>query len=128
MESLATLQANYDAHAQAADKAGVQLSDVVPLMRTVFVSKDAATLRRVREALQAQDRTGGPQNARLIEGETLDDWALIGTPESVDEQLRKYEASLGMSHLIATRIRVPGLEEGLLRTSITLLAELVGDR
>ena len=62
-------------------------------------------------------------NARLQEGETVDDWTIIGEPEFVRERVRMYQENLGMTHMIATRIRVSGLAEPLLRDSVALLAE-----
>jgi len=123
MESLATLEQNYARHREAADEAGVSLTDVVPLMRTVFVAKDAATLKRVRQELA--DKV---DNTRLEAGEGVEDWTIVGEPNEVSDQIDEYREKLGMSHLVATRLRIGGLPESLLRSSVVLLADSLGAR
>ena len=121
MESLATLEANYAAHRAASEEAGVATPDVVPLMRTVFVSHDEREIANLRQALQEHG-----DNARLAEGETHEDWTIIGTPNEVVDQVAEYQEKLGMTHMVATRIRVPGIPQDVLRGSVALLAETLG--
>ena len=121
MESMATLEANYGAHRTAAREAGVDEPDVVPLMRTVFISKDEGELKKLRLALHENT-----DNTRLAEGETQEDWTIIGTPNEVVDQIGLYQERLGMTHMVATRIRVPGIPQGVLRDSVALLAETLG--
>ena len=121
MESLATLKANYAQHRLAAEEAGVPAPDVVPLMRTVFVSENAATLDTMRQALAERS-----DNARLADGETYEDWTIVGTPAEVRDQISVYQQDLGMTHMVATRIRVPGIPENVLRDNVALLAETLG--
>ena len=123
MESLATLEKNYLAHAESAAAAGIELSPVVPLMRTVFVSRDQSLLQRVRGELEQN-----AANARLQEGERTEDWAIIGEPEHILEKVAGYQERLGMTHLIATRLRIGGIPEVALRDSVALLAETLGGR
>lgn len=118
MESLATLSHNYTQHQAAAAAAGVIAPSVLPLMRTVFVSRDAEQCKRLRDLLSAE-----MDNSRLQAGESLDDWTIIGEPAFVRERVQAYQQTLGMTHIIATRIRVSGLDEPLLRNSVALLAE-----
>jgi alkanesulfonate monooxygenase SsuD/methylene tetrahydromethanopterin reductase-like flavin-dependent oxidoreductase (luciferase family) len=118
MESLDTLRENYAQHQAAAVAAGVTPPQVLPLMRTVFVSHDANECQRLREALVAQ-----ADNSRLQDGESIDDWTIIGEPGFVRERVQEYQQSLGMTHMIATRIRLGGLQEPMLRASVALLAE-----
>ncbi len=123
MESLGTLVGNYDVHAAAAQAAGHQRSSTVPLMRTIFVGEDPAQVANLRQRMQAEY-----ENTRLLPGETLDDWALIGDPEFVREGVARYRERLGMTHLIATRLRLPGVDAPAHRRSATLLAETLVDR
>jgi alkanesulfonate monooxygenase SsuD/methylene tetrahydromethanopterin reductase-like flavin-dependent oxidoreductase (luciferase family) len=123
MESLSTLEENYAKHRAAAAEAEVQLSDVVPLMRTVFVSRDPLMLKRVREELA--QRT---ENARLVDGEGMEDWTIVGGPDEVREKIAMYEERLGMNHMVATRLRIGGIEESVLRESVALLAETIAAR
>ena len=123
MESLATLQQNYAQHAAAANEAGAELTGVVPLMRTVFVSKDAATLADVKEALSKRT-----ENARLVEGESAEDWTIVGEPNEVLDKIASYQEQLGLTHMVATRLRIGGMAEPVMRQSVALLAEIVGGR
>ena len=118
MESLTTLAQNYAQHQRSAEEEGVAKPTDVPLMRTVFVSKDAKQVEKLRQLMVDQS-----ENSRLADGETLDDWTIIGEPNYVREQVEEYRQRLGMTHLIATRIRVSGLAETELRASVALLAE-----
>ena len=118
MESLTTLGQNYAQHQLSAEEEGVAKPSDVPLMRTVFVSKDAKQVEKLRQLIADQS-----ENSRLANGETLDDWTIIGEPNYVREKVEEYRQRLGMTHLIATRIRVSGIAEAELRASVALLAE-----
>lgn len=118
MESLATLQRNYAAHRQAAEEAEAVAPADVPLMRSVFVTRDAGMLKNVRELMHERS-----DNSRLEEDEGIDDWTIIGSPEEVQDKIDMYIEKLGMTHLIATRLRIAGVEEKIMRDSVALLAE-----
>lgn len=120
MESLQTLADNYARHGQAAADAETALNGEVPLMRCVFVSRDERLVNKVRNEVQQQ-----VENTRLTPGETVDDWTLIGSPSQVLEQIQRYRELLGMTHLVATRVRVGGLADDVLKGSVQLLAETV---
>jgi alkanesulfonate monooxygenase SsuD/methylene tetrahydromethanopterin reductase-like flavin-dependent oxidoreductase (luciferase family) len=90
-------------------------------MRTVFVSTDAKEIARLRQLMSEQS-----ENGRLAENEDLDDWTIIGEPSYVRDRIDAYREQLGMTHLIATRIRVSGVGETILRQSVGLLAETMG--
>ena len=66
-------------------------------------------------------------NARLADGEGVEDWTIVGTPGEVRDQLERYRETLGMTHLIATRLRIGGIPEPTLRESVGLLAEIVAE-
>ena len=55
--------------------------------------------------------------------EGLDDWTLIGDPAFVRDGIQRYQETLGMTHMVVTRLRLSGLTESQLRASVTLLAE-----
>jgi len=119
MESLGTLKDNYLRHAEAAASQGVVLSGVVPVMRTVFVGEDSSQIRKLRSALSEQ-----MDNDRLLAGETLDDWAIIGERQAVEDKIAEYQEQLGMTHMIATRVRLGGIAKSSLRQSVAMLAEI----
>jgi alkanesulfonate monooxygenase SsuD/methylene tetrahydromethanopterin reductase-like flavin-dependent oxidoreductase (luciferase family) len=123
MESLATLEENRRQYCAAAETAGVEVPPEVPLMRMVFVSENRNRVEEVRKMLE--ERT---DNARLKEGESLDDWTIVGTPDEVCCRIDEYKDRLGITHLIATRLRVAGIPEEILRESVALLAHALGNR
>ena len=122
MESLATLEDNYGHHRMAAEGAGVEMPTIVPLMRTVFVSTDENRLLKVRAELAQHS-----ENARMKDGESHEDWTIVGTPEQVLEKLDTYQTRLGMTHMVATRLRIGGIPEEALRESVALLAKILSD-
>jgi alkanesulfonate monooxygenase SsuD/methylene tetrahydromethanopterin reductase-like flavin-dependent oxidoreductase (luciferase family) len=120
MESLKTLADNYAQHRQASVTEGVKPAGIVPLMRTVYVSRDAAEVAQLRQRLEQES-----ENSRLQPGETLDDWTLIGDPAFVRDGIQRYQETLGMTHMVVTRLRLSGLPDAQLRNSVALLAESV---
>ncbi len=118
MESLQTLADNYAQHRQASLDEGVQPASVVPLMRTVYVSRDAAEVAALRQRMSDE-----VDNTRLQSGETVNDWTLIGDPAFVRDGIARYQETLGMTHLVVTRLRLAGLPDDRLRASLALLAE-----
>jgi len=123
MESLATLEENYVQYRAAAKAAGVKLPSAVPLMRMVFVSENRNRVEEIRRLLE--DRT---ENGRLKDGESIDDWTIVGTPDEVCARIDEYKDRLGMTHMIATRLRIAGIPEEMLRESVALLAHELGGR
>jgi alkanesulfonate monooxygenase SsuD/methylene tetrahydromethanopterin reductase-like flavin-dependent oxidoreductase (luciferase family) len=129
MESFEVLVRNYARHAEACAQAGVAVPDIVPIMRTVFVSRDDAKLDRVRAALATQvatmrEQANDAMRARMPE--TVDEWGIVGTPEQVLARIAEYRSGLGMTHLIATRLRIGAVDVEALEESIHTLAEIVG--
>ena len=118
MESSATLADNYAKHQQASAEEGVSPATIIPLMRTVFVCDDSAEIAALTDRLSQE-----VDNTRLAPGETVDDWTLIGDRVFVRDVIQRYQETLGMTHLVATRLRLPGLAESKLRASVALLAE-----
>ncbi len=114
METLSVLEENYAVHRAAA------LSPVeeVPLMRTVYVAKSAAEAQRVREAVSEVQlpRAQGPV--------AVEDWTIIGEAGYVQDQLALYEERLGLTHLVATRLRLPGFDRQELTRSLENLTRL----
>ena len=105
MESLETLRGNFELHRAEVLGAGLDLPKVIPLMRSVFVSKNRALLKKVKNEIESQT-----ENARLKSDEGVEDWIIIGEPQYVRYQLHQYKEQLGMNYLVATRVRVSGIE------------------
>ena len=119
MESLAKLQENFDVHRHEVESAGLNLPETVPLMRSVFVCKDSKILKRIKH--EVQEKT---ENTRLKEGDIIDDWVIIGEPDEVSDKIEQYMEELGMNYLIASRIRVSGIDARMLEESVSLLAHV----
>jgi alkanesulfonate monooxygenase SsuD/methylene tetrahydromethanopterin reductase-like flavin-dependent oxidoreductase (luciferase family) len=102
------------------NEAGHGLPDAVPLMRTVFVSRDVSVLKRTRERLESNANAGSQRDPET----KLDDWAIIGEPEQVRDAIERYREAFGMTHLIATRLRIGGVDEAVLERSVNELAEI----
>lgn len=128
IETMAALEENYARHREARSAAGASGGLAVPIMRTVFVSRDGSAVARVRRALEIQAAsmaTAPLANLRRHAGAPLDEWALVGEPAAVAEGVCRYREKLGMSHLIA-RTNVPGAEPEEFESSMELLAGLAG--
>lgn len=105
LESLATLQANYRAFHDGVAAAGKPPVATVPVMRTVFVSRDPARVRALREALAA----GVPANMRDRAGDVTE-WAIVGERDAVRDRLGEYVERLNLGVLIL-RAGLPGVAE-----------------
>jgi alkanesulfonate monooxygenase SsuD/methylene tetrahydromethanopterin reductase-like flavin-dependent oxidoreductase (luciferase family) len=131
METLDRLEENYARHREAREAAGFQGPDpTVPVIRTAFATRDPALAQRVRDALEAQLRltarqVGGPAR-RAAEAE-VDEWALIGEPERVGDEIERYRERIGLSHLIV-RGQLPVASPADLETSLELIASLRASR
>lgn len=126
MEPVARLRDNYQRHAQACDEAGAKRPAEVPIMRTVFVADDAKLLRRVREDLRRGAQQVASSGVRRGYSLAAEDWAIVGEPAEVREKVAAYREQLGMTHLIATRLRIGQVDGAALERSLRLLAELLG--
>ena len=127
IEPLARLVENYARHREAAPESVPYEALPVPIMRTLFISRDDAVLARVREGLREQGRamSSGRGFLRDVDLHDIDAWALVGTPERVADLVAQYREKLGVTHLVA-RAQVPGASPAEVEASIVALAELAG--
>jgi len=126
IEPFSRLCANYAAHRSAIEQTHGELELAVPIMRSVFAHPDAATRERVSAGLerQAAALAGARQAAiRNAAPTSLDEWALVGEPDAVADQLARYREVLGITHLIA-RPALPGVDELDVLESLDHLARL----
>jgi alkanesulfonate monooxygenase SsuD/methylene tetrahydromethanopterin reductase-like flavin-dependent oxidoreductase (luciferase family) len=128
MESLATLAANYRRHREACLRAERPQPDAVPIMRTVFVSDSAREIESVRAVLERQlaDMRRPEAAGSIVRAvpERIEDWAIVGGEREVRAEIERYRETLGMTHLIATRLRVAGVEPAAFERSLAQLAAL----
>ena len=113
METLADLEANLALHGQAAAAAGHGEIRVRPIMRCVFVGRGRREIEAVRTRL---DEAGRPRQG---DRPAVDDWALVGDRGYVAAKLAEYREGLRPTHLVATRLRIGGIEPRRLLESIT---------
>jgi alkanesulfonate monooxygenase SsuD/methylene tetrahydromethanopterin reductase-like flavin-dependent oxidoreductase (luciferase family) len=115
VETLDVLERNYAVHRDAAPQPVAE----VPLMRTVYVAGSAREAVRVKEALT---KLPVPRAEGVP---CVDDWAVVGDAAEVRDRLREYRERLGMTHLVATRLRLPGFDPAALERSLEALAGIV---
>ena len=124
MEPLGRLRENYRRHGEACDEAGVERPPEVPIMRTLFVSEDRRRVAEVRERLGIAARQlakGGRPGVSL----EADEWAIVGAPAAVADKVGAYVETLGMTHLIVTRLRIGRVETAVLEQSVRTAAALL---
>ena len=122
-EGLARLARNYEIHREASKKANVSSPLEIPIMRSVFVSKDEALVRDVRNRVAQNMAVNQALDLELSE-QSVDDWALIGTPDRVGDLLDVYREKLSITHLVATRLGIGGISRSDVRESLTLLVDI----
>ncbi len=125
MESVERLRNNYRRHGEACHQAGGQRPPQVPIMRTLFVSSDSALLARVREQLQRSARQMASSGVRDGISPAADDWAIVGEPAEVRDRVAEYVEELGMTHLVATRLRIGQIPAEALERSVRVAVEIL---
>jgi hypothetical protein len=55
----------------------------------------------------------------------LDDWAIVGEPEFVKDKSLEYQETLGVSHMVVSRLRIAGVPEAELQNSMALAVEVI---
>lgn len=122
METMLHLEDNYARHSQAAREAGHQEIATIPVMRTVFLTRN----RRQGEAIRARVQEQAQQTGRVSEDASVDDWTIIGDRALVADRVAEYRERLKLSHLIVTRLRIPGVDRSEVESSMAGIAELIG--
>lgn len=127
METLESLEDNYSRHQQAISAAGHETVEVIPVMRTVFISDNTALVQQVKGSLVEEAKVRNTYTRQRESAIAADDWidqaALVGSIQQTRDRLQEYREKLGITHLIA-RGRIPGLEEKDYRNSMALLMKL----
>ncbi|MYD43985.1 MAG: LLM class flavin-dependent oxidoreductase [Gammaproteobacteria bacterium] len=122
-ETFDRLRGNLSIHREACEGAGLPIPSEVPIMRTVFCSRNRSEIEGVRSRLNEQ----AAQMAREVDDRqtpiTVDDWALIGEPAFIRDMAARYQAELDVTHLVVTRLRIGGVASETLKQSVALTAE-----
>ena len=123
METVVQLEHNYRAHrdaARRAESAGAGALEV-PVMRTLYISESRQQTERIRERVLAAGRATG----RIDEASSVDDFAIVGDSHLARDKLAEYRDRLGVTKLIVTRLRVPGIDDSDFKRSLECAAALV---
>lgn len=123
VESLSSLERKYAEHRAACVRAGHKPPEMVPVMRTLLISDSSSVLKRARELVKAQYAIRGNLLGQEEETE-VDQLACIGSKQQLIEQVEHLRTRLGVTHLIASRIRLNDLKDQALRKSTESLAEI----
>jgi alkanesulfonate monooxygenase SsuD/methylene tetrahydromethanopterin reductase-like flavin-dependent oxidoreductase (luciferase family) len=126
MEPIDRLEENYALHREAFPEDDSARNLDVPIMRTVFITRDRELAASVREALEQQTASLARSNAvrlRRVADSALEDWALVGEPAAVSDAVAVYRERLGMTHLIV-RPGISGIPGAEVQKSLELIAEL----
>lgn len=127
IEPLETLRENYARHREVLGAPAGDAELAIPVMRTVFVCKDDACAKRVRDALAAQTAALADSSAAAIRRSSTADVssiALVGSRAEVEDGIARYRETLGMTHLIA-RVQVPAAEPAEIEAALENLAEII---
>ena len=119
VEGMEGLRQNIEQHRGHIEQAGHNPVDVVPVMRTIFITDNRNLEKRVRQSLAEE------ASHRMRENLTnIDEWAIVGDTAFVKDKLSEYQEALGLNYLIA-RGRITGIENSEQIKSHELLASLV---
>ena len=123
METIDRLRHNLQIHTAACTDAGLPLPAEVPIMRTVFCSHNANVVQQVRDRLDKESaqlaRTSDDQATSV----QTDDWSIVGDPRFVEDKVQQYVEELGVTHIVATRLRIGGVPTAALEAAAALTAE-----
>lgn len=95
LESLQALSDNYARYHKHVKEAALPEVATIPIMRTVHVTHSAAQTRALRRTLDASVPAAMRERAGAVE-----DWSIVGEPQSVVETIQSYREKLNVTHLI----------------------------
>ena len=120
IETFHELVKNYQTYDLAIAESGQVAPAERPIMRSIYVSDNAAHVKSVRQQLENTKPPRGLETAPNI-----DDWALVGDTEFVRDQVSRYREAVDPSHLIVTRLRIGDFENTNFKNSIEKIAKLL---
>ena len=121
IDTLDDLRANYARFDAAVAEAGHAPITTRPIMRTVFMSDDPNKVTALRNHLAAIELPRG-----LSASPQVDDWAIVGNRQYVEDKLSEYREILQATQVVVTHFRVDSVPQEALRDSVAQTAELFG--
>lgn len=120
METLDSLEHNFGVYQEAHRAEHQGDNPVVAIMRSVYVTDSAAETQRVRDAMS--ERT---EHVARRKSDAVEDWAIVGEKGYVRDTIAEYRERLGLTDLVVTRLRIPGMTEQQLKGSLERVGKLV---
>ena len=119
LETISDLEKNFNLHSQACQDAEQDIPKTRPIMRTVFVSNNVATVNSIKNRLSENNDLSQWRDSCA----PLDDWAIVGNETFAKKKLFEYQERLGMTHLIVTRMQIDSLSQQQLRESLSIISQ-----
>ena len=123
METKTRLQENYMTHTSACQAAGIPVQEERPIMRSVFVSQNQREVSRVHERLERESTNLARRDESKEKRVGVSDWAIVGSPSFLRDQVDEYIERFGMTRIVITRLRIGGVPPDSLSQSTELAAE-----
>lgn len=125
METKSRLKENYQKHIDACIAAELKPPQDIPIMRSIYVSDDAATIRSLRTRLDNETRRL-VRSSQAHAGDALSaDWAIVGDGTYLRDVVDEYRETLNMTTMVVTRLRIGGMPREDIESSITEIPELL---
>lgn len=123
METKTRLHENYATHVSACEAAGIPVQEERPIMRSVFVSQNQREVTRVHERLERESTSLARRDPAKEKHVSASDWAIVGSPAHLKDQVNEYIERFGMTQIVITRLRIGGVPSESLGQSMKLAAE-----
>ncbi|NRA01064.1 MAG: LLM class flavin-dependent oxidoreductase [Myxococcales bacterium] len=126
VETLERLRENHRRHREALPDGVDAARLAVPVIRTVFITRNPARAAQIRHGLEQQAQLASRrlgQGFADLERARADDWALVGEPDEILERIQRYRSEIGLTHLICG-LRAPGTSEAEIESTLHELAEI----
>ncbi|MCE2405734.1 MAG: LLM class flavin-dependent oxidoreductase [Dehalococcoidia bacterium] len=133
--TVATIRAQMDMYRGVLEESGVAGLPALPMMREMYVAEDReVAMYESRPHLEGkyqayadwgQDKAlPGEESFEMPFEDLARDRFLIGTPDDIVSEIRRYEEELGVTHMIF-RLQWPGLEQDKVMKQLELMARYV---
>ena len=133
--TVATISAQMDMYRRVLGESGVAVPPAMPMMREMYVADDREVAMyesrpHLESKYRAYSRWGqdkalpGEESFEIPFEDLARDRFLIGTPDDIVSEIRRYEEDLGVTHMIL-RLQWPGLEQDKVMKQLELMGRQV---